>query len=255
MLDSNPYHWLATRRLSVKIAAWIFIATIVLGGGFLTFLVSRFYDASNVCLGLGIPLAYLMQVGLKVRIGGSAVAQIGEAKEMGALELILSTPLQVTEIIAGQFRAARELFGMQLVSVILLLAAGLCLSFRGLDHLAELFTSPPATAMFRFRAILIVVSISFFLILDSVALTWAGLWFAFRSANLVQARVWSVFWVLPSPFLIQGALVSILVHRPSMHERFLAFYPIGILFLAVTLAIDIALLFYCRNQLMRHARG
>jgi hypothetical protein len=183
MLDINPYSWLTIREKSISRNAWIFMAFAVIASASLIALCEMWWSPVGVRISLCAPLVVILLAGVKTRVGGNAVLRLAEAKENGALELILSTPLNFSQIISGQFRATLRLFGLQLIACVALVSFAYVLSRDGVDALAETFTTPAQTAFFRSCALFALIEMVVFLFLDSVALTWAGMCCALRAPN------------------------------------------------------------------------
>ena len=250
-LAENPYRWLAVRDRGTARRTWMMIAAIVLGAIAVHFAVMSFFGWSSAKYlpAIALLFGYLMLTGLKTRMSGSAVASVAEAKENGTLELILASSVQIRQILTGQFRAARQLFGPQILAVTALLAAAFLLSIPGIDLLAEVFTNPPATGMFRLRAFLILAAFLLFLFLDAWAITWVGLCCGFRARTAALARTWAGFWVLGFPLMVFGAVVVILSMFPATQAYVQEFYSVLALGVAITAALELTLILYCRAWL------
>jgi len=115
-LDLNPVYWLVARN-SPRPWAWWFIWA-ALAVGFVCF----FYYEPTVALAVGQNGWSLLLVLLRILVGVYACRFFAEARRIGALELLLATPLTVDQILRGQWIALRRLF---LVPSMALLGAGI----------------------------------------------------------------------------------------------------------------------------------
>ena len=111
-LNRNPYLWIAARAKRANLSIWLFLLVLTLAW----------------CLGLWrfgthdwmVPeicgfTAVALQLSLKITIARSAAERFIEDRSAGAMELLLSTPLSVGEIIRGQWAGLRVYFGGPLV--------------------------------------------------------------------------------------------------------------------------------------------
>jgi hypothetical protein len=254
LLDSNPYLWLATRNRMASATAWAFIAVTLAGYCILSFVFSLYWEGNIVLLTFGIPTLFWLQIGLKVRVGGNATRHICEAKESGTLQLIMASDLALEEIIRGQFQSAKRLFGRQLLAVIPIFIITYFLVRPGLDKLAEALTTPPDIGLFRLRAIEVLAGSLFFLFFDAWSITWIGLYTAFRSPDLMRARMWAGFWILPFPWfafvLSLMGLYKLRLLQPGYQPG-----PVAAIYLAVALTCNLIMVTRARRWLFHHARS
>jgi hypothetical protein len=128
-----------------------------------------------------------MQMNIKVRIGGHASDRFTSDRECNALELLLCTPLSIREMVAAEFRALRRHFILPALTIIALLLLGLKLSQGGVDKLSQLFTTDGDPSFHRY-AVAVIASAILFLIIDTIALAWAGAWCGLACRKIQQAR-------------------------------------------------------------------
>jgi ABC-type transport system involved in cytochrome c biogenesis permease component len=256
LLDRNPVLWLVSFQSGVRTSVWFYIAVLVAAGLFLVLDLSRFYDPAAVRLGISLPLAYLLNIGLKVRIGGWASYRLAEARENGALELILSTPVRIPELVNGHFLGFRRVFGWPTLAVLALLLAFYFLSLPGFERLAVLFNSEPDSQLFRIRGLMLLTISLAFLLLDALALTWCGIWFGLKSKNPGQARVFTMVLCLVVPLLLYPFLLPIMdqfaVFKPFLKQP--DFFTVTAFFSGVAGFADLAIIFWARRQILRHGR-
>lgn len=105
-LDRNPIFWLASRKEEQRIYLWAFV---IVGGG--TALVAWATTAGSIPVAGTIFIGSLaLHLGLTVWVASRACFFLGEARRSGALELLLSTPVTVGEIVEGHFLALKRSF-------------------------------------------------------------------------------------------------------------------------------------------------
>ncbi len=131
-LEVNPFVWLAARDRQPAVLAWLVVGGI--GAGWLGCWAAwphRWLSVANFFL-----TAVLLNLALAWLIRYTAARSLGEARRDGAYELLLTTPLNPSDIVWGQFealgwhfrRVARTVLGLE----ILMMLAGLLL--RGWTH-------------------------------------------------------------------------------------------------------------------------
>lgn len=214
LLDANPYEWLAARRQNSRVDGWIYIgSTVAIAAALILHFNSRF-DPANVQIMVCIPAAVLLILHIKTRVGGHACDRFCEDRESNALELILSTPMTVPEMIAGEFRALKRLFFKQALLTLALLFLGLFLSIPGIDRLYENFNADGTHMSYRIWGALIVCWLSFFLFFDCVTLAWVGIWLSFRLRSIQHVRGNTMAIVFAGPVGVFCAVVAIIENSP-----------------------------------------
>jgi hypothetical protein len=116
LLDRNAYYWLAARARLKPLHVWLFMALIAcwwIGGRI--FVGNLWLDTT-----INVALALMLNSTLKIWIIIEGSQRIAEDKKIGAMELLLSTPLEIRDLIHGQFLALRRQFLAPLVLVLLL---------------------------------------------------------------------------------------------------------------------------------------
>jgi hypothetical protein len=127
LLDVNAFYWLAARARHKPALVWAALGA--LGGAWLWFWFEFGTDWLNPIT--YFCTAFFLNALLKSWFAGEACAQLAEDRRTGALELLLSTPLGVRDVLQGQFKAlARQFFAP--LAVVLLLE--ITLMIAGLVH-------------------------------------------------------------------------------------------------------------------------
>jgi ABC-type Na+ efflux pump permease subunit len=152
--------------------------------------------------GIPLPILCLMTAVtlhciLKVQICSAACERLAEDKHEGTLELVLSTPLSVREIVSGQWLALRRFF-----TVPLLLVVSQNVLMLGLVAGTDIFPEPKAPIQ------LLVAGVALLLV-DGVALGWVGMWQAISARNSQHARSCTLFYILVLPWIVFLLIMSI----------------------------------------------
>ncbi len=107
LLDVNGYYWLAARARLKPLHVWLLLV-----GAAFWWLVGWHLNEGGVWLdpATGIALAVILNAAIKMWVAIEAGQQLGEDHRAGTLELLLSTPLTVRDIVRGQLLALRRQF-------------------------------------------------------------------------------------------------------------------------------------------------
>ena len=127
LLDRNAFFWLAGRARLKPLHVWAalaFIACLWIWGALEN---GRDWTVGVCYFVTGI----VLNTTLKLWIASEAGRRLGEDRKIGALELILSTPLTVRDILRGQMLALRRQFLGPLLAVILVETVFLLAAVRG----------------------------------------------------------------------------------------------------------------------------
>lgn len=232
LLDINPFLWLAGRERWKPAYVWFYLAAVC--GTWLW----GWHKYSDVMFDRKtlVPTVLLFQVFLKIWIISEACNRLAEDRRSGALELLLSTPLTVRDILRGQWLALYRQFGIPLGAV-------LALEFL---VLRKSFTPE-------------IVTVNLFLMVaDMAALGWVAMWLGLTARNTSRAILGSVVRILILPwaiFYVGGMAFDLLSRawrgRPfELGDRWtlLAWLVIG---LSVNLCFAI---FWARRNLFREFR-
>ena len=194
-LDDNPYYWLASRELLPgRTAALVMGACLPI---WLCFLVGCFHPSRNTqnwCFGVVMFMAYGLHVAMKLMVTTEACRRLNEDRHSGALELVLSTPISVQNIIEGQRRALWET-----VRVPLLLLLGLNVILVWVVGLADPLRMNGDAGVFC----VIYVGGAVLLLADYYALTWTGM----RSALCKGRHTRAIFSTLMRVMLVPWVMV------------------------------------------------
>lgn len=194
LLERNPIHWLTSRErfgpaasalfalITFSVAAWI---------------VYRWFDTGIAAI-IIILAAAANDFSLRIRVGTIASSRLGQDRQSGALEMILSTPLPVSEILRGVWMSIRGKLLWTYVPLLIVCGLGGIIAAKAMDG------EPSVVLLF------VAISIS-----DFVVMGYAGMWEGMRVRNVKQAAGAALFKVVLRPW---GAflLVMPLLYHPAV---------------------------------------
>src|SRR5262249_23142242 len=147
-----------------------------------------------------------------------ACYSFAEDRNQGALELLLSTPLTIREMLRGQWLALWRCLGWPIVAMIgcdiVLYCASLCMPQWWWQHSDKKLWSLTLGG----NLVMFVV--------DLATLGWVGMWTGVNSKNAQQAASKTVGRVLALPCLVAfvgAVLISFIASGPSSNFRFVLF--------------------------------
>ena len=186
LLDRNAFMWLASRDRFQAIGPWIISVSVL---GFLTLVFLNVPWNPGKLIVMAMCLAVAQQVAFSSAVG----TQLFREYEQGTLEMILSTPLSVHEVIRGQLDAALRHYRRFFVFAFLLIWAGIIYLF--------LAGGPrPISGVF----ILIIYSGLF--LLQCHALGWVGMWSIVTAPNPKKGNANAFFYIIVAPLLMFGMI-------------------------------------------------
>src|SRR5437879_2053312 len=101
LLDVNAFYWLAARAWFKPAGVWVALGFVVCWWFYLRLSLGFNWHDDSLCFTTALMLNAL----LKLWIGVEAGQRLAEDQKMGSLELLLSTPLTVRDILLGQLLA------------------------------------------------------------------------------------------------------------------------------------------------------
>jgi hypothetical protein len=187
-VDQAPAVWLAERTLPGRRLLWL-----VIWFGFAVAFSVGLWGGKESMVAAGIVYGFYGFL-IKLWLGVVAPQSLNTARQSGALELLLCTPLQPNEIVSGQIDALMRYvlapaltvcFGLPMM---LILGAALVENEGALEAGAFIFG---------------VGFVWFFIfLLDLFALAYMGLWFGFTSPRMEKAAATTIFVVLIFPWIL-----------------------------------------------------
>jgi ABC-type transport system involved in cytochrome c biogenesis permease component len=234
MLAINPVFWLSNRDRWLPFYPWLFVGTMALVWGW------GYSLKLDGMLGAGAFLiSYITTANLKYWFGVAAAHGIGTERDAGGLELLLSTPLTVGELLRGQALSLQWAFAWPFAAVVLgqlwFVAAGANEAHARHDGL--IWTIP------------ILLNIVVF-ITDCWALRWMGAWEAVRRKTAQRAALATVSRILwaPTALTLGFALPALVTNGPRV---------LGVvcwLWFGLSLAVDLPLAHRARAGLRQGLR-
>lgn len=188
-LDVNAFYWLAARARLKPLHVWTFLGFIAVwwATGWLTS-GRLWFDESEFLL-----TALMLNFTLKVWVVIEAGQELADDQKSGAVELLLSVPLTVQEILHGQILALRRQFLKPLLAVL-----GLELVFLWvLRH-----RQPDTQSLVTWLAGI------FMLVADISALVWVAMLRALLSRSHNQATIGTLARVLVLPWALFGVVLG-----------------------------------------------
>jgi len=142
LIGRQPVAWLACRERWQSLGLWAI--ALLTAGGFVTVLIGAVPKESwivwNWIGGLFMLIIYLWAASQACRF-------FMEARRSGLLELLLATPLSESQIVAGQWQALLRLFGLPVLLLLFVHAAGSTLSQVGFQRVARIATTTASTTI------------------------------------------------------------------------------------------------------------
>jgi ABC-type transport system involved in multi-copper enzyme maturation permease subunit len=210
LLGINPFLWLVSRERWKPLYVWLYVASVSA-----TWIWGWFnYGDTMLDKDVMVTTLFLFQTFLKLWLVSEACTRLADDRRIGALELLLSTPLTTREMLRGQWLAFRRQFAKPVLVVLL------C-EFLVLRQ--------------QYTARIVLVNM-IMLVVDLMALGWVGMWLGLTARNLNRAilgtigRVlilpWAVFYVAMFALHIFWPLAGGGQFRPG--DRFAIYFWFGI---------------------------
>lgn len=239
LLDRNAFYWLSARARLKPALVWFVFG--LLGCGWAWGLVKWHRDWLNV--GMYVMTGVILNVLLKAWLASEAGRQLAEDRKLGALELLLSTPLTVRDILRGQFLALkRQFLGPLIVTLIVATLFLWAILQEPNDETERSFWR-----MFWIGGMIM-------LVMDLVALYWVGMWQAVTAKNPNRAASGGVARILILPPVL-WALIILVAMLNSMNggDTPSGKFFIGLWF-GLSIAIDLLFSFRARRKLLTEFR-
>ena len=188
-LNSNPVSWLVNRNASMRQSRIFLILYIAVAWLAITLYSSLVDRVEPSFIFTGMSLLWLGSLWFRIDLTRHTVSSISEAKESGALEQILVTPIDERQFRRGHFRAMASFWAWPLISLMMAPVLYICIQVlmhpEMLDEGGLIFGITIIGLIFVCLPIL-----SFFL--DIFALYFSGCWFALRNHSFGKA-FWKTF--------------------------------------------------------------
>jgi ABC-type transport system involved in multi-copper enzyme maturation permease subunit len=190
LLEMNPVCWLASRARIKPVLVWAVLAIVA---AFWAWGCAR-AGSDWYSEGVYFPTAILLNSILKLWIASEAGRQFAEDRHSGALELVVSTPLSVKEILRGQWLALRRQFLGPLSVVIALELIFLAASLQ-----RESLHAQPINPVLWLAGIVMLAA-------DMAALGWVGMWEAMTAKKPNHVTGKTIVRILVAPWVLFVAI-------------------------------------------------
>jgi ABC-type transport system involved in multi-copper enzyme maturation permease subunit len=241
LLDQNAFFWLAARSRLKPACVW---AALGLLGCVWAWGVGKFHQ-EFLNPGAYLLTGLVLNLMLKSWVATEAGRQLAEDRKLGALELLLSTPMTIHDILRGQLLALRRQFLAPLVLTLITIFVFMWATLR----------EPDSEDMRSFVRLLCIGGMVM-LVADLIALYWVGMWQALAAKNPNRAASATIARVLILPSLGWAMVVLIAVLSSIRGGQNYESWPhmlLGLWF-GLGLAADIAFSISARRRLLAEFR-
>ena len=242
LLDINPIYWLIARVRSKPATVWLLLALFAIGWGAGWWK----FRAEWLNEGMYVSTAVVLNLVLRYWFAAEAVRSLAENRRAGALELLLSTPLRVEEILRGQWLALKRQFLGPLLVVLFVECLFMLTTVR--------HAVPDDDRLFWFA---LWAAGMLMLLADLVALYWVGMWLGLTARNKIRALSGSLIRILLLPWAGYGLVLLILVLRelgPRSYQNGPAWTFFLGLWLGLGLGADLLFGAWARQRLLSEFR-
>lgn len=239
-LNVNPIFWLASRERRAVWYPWILLGSLAL----IAIVTCTLLKVRGVEIGPVLICSCLLNWFFKHWIINVACQAFAADREKGALELLLSTPQTVREVVAGH---ARSMLRQFLAPVVVLLGCEVALALAAM-------AAPEGR-----NGILILLLVAMFgswlvMVVDCMAAAWLGWWFSVVAKNASSAVSSVYLRVIVLPWLAVGAMILgvYVVNEHAPGEVVLAL--VLLMWMAASLVFDTYFAYRARRQLLTGLR-
>jgi hypothetical protein len=232
LLELNPVYWLAGRDRLKTFFVWAFLGVVGLSWALgLIFNPRGWKDTVAYCW-----TALIVHTVLKFWLVSEAARRFSLDRQSGALELLLSAPLTVKEIVRGQVQALEKQFAGP--AFVVLLADFI---FLMADRNEKGWVYFMVTIMIVFVA-------------DLITLTWVGMWRGLNSRRPNRAAAAAIARILVLPWLLFGMVMILIGVFGSYRGRGWNDYSPILLGLAIAIGVDLLFGLPARQRLLGEFR-
>jgi ABC-type Na+ efflux pump permease subunit len=242
LLDRGAYFWLSARARLGPAYVWGVLGLVGCGWvwGIAKARRDWFEEGTYVLTGL------LLNLIIKAWFALEAGKQLAEDRKQGALELLLSTPLTVKDILRGQRLALERQFLGPVMAVLMVFF--LFLTASSSDAMSQQSPEDRALWMLFWAALMVM------LVADLAGLYWVGMWEGLAAKNPTRATATSVgrILILPWVVLVIGGMVVALVW-PNIEDKPVLKLLLGS-WLGLGLAVDLGFGAWAKHKLLTEFR-
>lgn len=237
LLEINPICWLAGRN---RLKPAYVLGALALAGCVWLWLFFK-YRSDMLDPAAYVPTAILLSLAIKFWVASEASRPLNEDRRSGALELLLSAPLSVDDILRGQFLALKRQFGWAVAVILLAFLAMFLggLNDRALDS-SNFWTLLCLTYVLMFFA-------------DLYTLAWLGMWLGLNSRKANWASSGALVRVLVVPSLVFLGLMTTSLFL-NFERQFDSENFILAVWFVISMANDLYFFLWARTNLRREFR-
>jgi hypothetical protein len=242
LLDHNAFFWLAARAWHRPTLVWGVLGFLALVWNGFLLRVGRDWLNSVVYLVTALALNLLT----KLWVAAEASRQLAEERQEGTLELLLSTPLAVEDILRGQGLALARQFLAPVLVILGILLAFLLGTLRDPDVVTE-DERRFAIAFYSAGMLMLVV--------DLIALYWLGMWRGLSAKSPQRAFLGGVVRLLLLPWIgmaLAGLVIPVLAATVRYEPGTYTFLKLWVL---LGLAADLGFASWARFKLRSEFRS
>lgn len=268
LLQLNPFTWLASRQRWASSGFVLFGFALFVGALTLS---RKLVNTPGSEEEIVLPFAFtfgvvaFLYLGLTFRLAILACDRFSTDRKSGALELLLSSPLSVKEIVRGQWLAlARHLWAGILLSI---LAHAYAMSWAA--ELIELESGRPVSLRVCFHLIyahltgqevgwgwepaliphLPLLALPF-LIYSWVGLGWLSMWLGLRMAVQIRAPWFAVLLIFVPPWPVFAAIMGVMEHNKWLPSHDFSTFLLGAFLAGCLVFLNITLwIWWARRQI------
>jgi hypothetical protein len=242
LLEVNPVLWLACRERWQSLGIWALAIT-----GVVTVLAVLASNIPPEFWASWMFVGWFVSTGLYLWAASQSCRFFVESRRSGLLELVLSSPVDSTQIVQGQWRALWRMFGAPVLLLVGLQVAGACLSQQVTwgTMAGQMGGQIPQSLLVAAGA----AKTALGTLADLLALAWFGLWMGLTSKNTSLATLKTILFVEVVPFFViqfASAMVLGLLMMPLMAQGMASGQPpafavwLPLLMGAVSTALSVA---------------
>ena len=239
LLDVNAFYWLASRSRIKPALVWAVLGTMTCGWLWCWMKFERDWIAPENF----IVTAILLNTVLKGWFAGEVCAQLAEDRRTGALELLISTPLDVKDVVRGQLLALGRQFLWPLI-----FAVGVELTFVFVGLRSNDVARGEMQWIFVWACGLVM------LVTDLWAIFYVGLWQSLTARNANRANASAVVRIMALPWILFAMFTLVATVATNYGSQQVPGWIYILTWLLLGLAVNALFGFHARNKVRTQFR-
>ena len=274
LLDCNPIFWLSRRERVSSLGMLMAFAVLTAGAASVGYLdLSVIGPQANQAFPLFAWFFCTAAIhGLLIlRLAIVAAERFGEDRRSGALELILSTPLSIQNVLAGHWKGLRRYFAGPAIIAFGVQALALSYFFTippivdvGVHNMGEVLAhtfahlggQPFQHSGWEVLMISLIIFGMFpLLVLDWIAIAWLGTWSSLRTKHLIFAPIRTLLLLHVPPVIAYGFIAGFFANSGFLAgNTFSDALTLYILVVSLFVTNQIVCIWWSRRQIYKHFR-